>query len=596
MLRVMISELKRELIGLRIDRITQPQRGAFVFSLRNRHLLISVEPSAAYLALTDQKFSNPPEPPMFCMLLRKYLLGATLTDIRQEGCDRTAYFVFSALNSAFEHVERTLVAEVMGRHANLLLLDESGNIIDCIKRAALDARQALPGLPYEPFSDSRANILSADRSVLHADTPFLKEYQGFSKLSARFAASHPDRLSALLGSESGQRGDDGGEGDGQNAGAIKGAEQNDERKESDAKESGRKVRGYTAADAEGTVLDFYHVREALEEMYPGAVIREHESLSDATNAYYMRSLQAVKRKKLTQDFKKVLTSKLTRIEGKIDKMTEELEAARNSEHLRNAGDLLLTHAHAIREGDSKAILTDYEGKAVEIALDTRLSPTENAQRYYRRYKKSVSAVRHISEQLKDAHSDAEYLSHAIVMLDQAESEGDIDEIRKELEDAGFIGAHHDGKNTKSDRAGGGRGRKKGANKTKTPLNVHRYRLSSGKTLLIGKSNTANDELTMKYASNSDIWLHTNTIPGSHCIIRCEGKEADNRDLEEAARAAAYFSKARQSSKVAVDYCRVKDVKKPPGARPGMVIYANFKTVIVDPSVEGIQKSEGKDRE
>lgn len=547
-MRAMIFELRRELVGLKVEKINQPQRGAFVFTLKNKQLLISVEPSASYVALTDSKMANPAEPPMFCMLLRKYLSGAVLTDIRQDGCDRTIYFVFSALNSSFEQTERTLVAEIMGRHANLLLIDEEGKIIDCIKRASLDSRQALPGLEYEAFSDDRKNIL--DLASCDADTNFLKEFQGFSKLSALYASAYRDKLDALL-----------------------------------CKRDDYVPRGYTCAGEDGSILDFYFLKEALEAAYPQAVITEYKNLSEATNAFYMRSLKAIRLKKISQEIKKTVGSRLERIHGKISKMKAELENAKNSEHLRHFGDLLLAYAHEIGSGSNKAKLADFDGGEVEIPLDTRLSATENAQKYYHKYKKSLSAVKNLEIQIAEASEDAEFLATSVVMLDLAESEQDIEEVRKELEQSGFL-----------KKSAGRDERKKNHRKQKTTrkeILVHKFILSSGRTLLVGKSNTANDELTMKYASNSDTWLHTNTIPGSHCIIRCEGQEPTDREIEEAAKIAAYYSKARTSSKVPVDYCKVKHIKKPPGAKAGMVIYTNFKTVLVDPDNGHLKKEEAE---
>lgn len=635
LLRAMIFELRRELIGRKVEKINQPQRGAFVLTFKNRHLLISVEPSASYVALTDSKMTNPAEPPMFCMLLRKYLSGATLTDIRQDGCDRTVYFVFSALNSSYEQTERTLVAEIMGRHANLLLLNEEKKIIDCIKRAALDSRQALPGLVYEAFSDNRKNILQVlaigksssevlsgetmtpflemqpteipSSGTLPSETPpytedtnFLKEFQGFSKMSARYASEHYDDLSALLSlrnSASNTAPDDKTDGIPKNRTDADDGVPNGY---TCADANHRIPKGYTCADADGNILDFYFLREVLEEGYPNTSVTEYDSLSEATNAFYMRSLKAIRLKKISQDIKKIGSARLDRITGKISKMKSELEEAKNSGHFKLFGDLLLAHAYLIKEGTNQVTLPDFEGNEVEIPLDTKLSATQNAQKYYQKYKKSISAIKNLEIQMKEAEEDADFLSTSMVMLEFAEKEQDIEEVRRELEQAGFLkGIHHHGssrhgqvnsKQTKSGQAKSKQSKSK-QSKTKKQIHVHKFILSGGKTLLVGRSNTANDELTMKYASNSDTWLHTNTIPGSHCIIRCEGKEPTERDIEEAAEVAAYYSKAKMSSKVPVDYCKVKYVKKPPGARSGMVTYTNFKTVLVDPNIDHLKKEE-----
>ncbi len=568
-MRMMIAELRTKLLGERIEKINQPQRGTFILSFRKSDLLISVEPSAAYISLTDKKLPNPADPPNFCKILRKHLHGAVLNEIRQEATDRTAYFVFGAKNSALENTVRTLVVEAMGRHANMLLLDEQNIIIDCIKRASLDSRQALPGLPYEPFADDRSDfseyflyhtannlqIQAADKNNenffeksssgtdFSEEINFLKKYQGFSKASALFANTFSDRAKEIFPDIS----------------------------------SGYRGPGYTCADADGTLLDFYFHRGVLELAYKGMQITEHKNLSEAAEAFYFRSMRAVQLKKLSLDLKNTLSSRLSRLRSKISKMSDELENAEKSEKYKNIGDILLANSHAIPDGAAEIELLGFDGSPLKIKLDTRLSPTENASKYYQKYKKAISATEHIAEQTKITESDISFIEHALVMLDNAESETDIAALRAELEEAGFITK----KESKADRV----------KKVKKPhtLNVHRYNLGSGKELLIGRSNSANDELTMKYASNSDMWLHTNTIPGSHCIIRCAGAEPTEADIKEAAEAAAYYSKARNSSKVAVDYCKVKNVRKPAGARPGMVIYDNYKTAIVEPGIASLTR-------
>lgn len=565
-MRMMIAELRGKLLGERVERINQPQRGMFMLSFRRSELLLSVEPSAAYIALTDRKLPNPADPPNFCKFLRKHLQGAILTDIRQEATDRTAYFVFSAKNQALETTERTLVVEAMGRHANILLLDERGVIMDCIKRASLDSRQALPGLPYEPFVDDRKDFsqcfsnaqIGAPNSCVpkekcagaefigqDRDINFLKEYQGFSKNSALFANTYPDRAVELL----------------PETGAV------------------RAMPAYTCADSDGTVLDFYFHRGVLELAYADACITEHRSLSDAANAYYFRSLRAVQLKKMSIDLKNTLTSRLGRLRSKLAKMADELESAEKADEYKMLGDIVLANAYAIPEGACDVELCDFEGNPIKIKLDKMLSATDNARRFYQKYKKGVSAVVHIAAQTKIAESDIDFIEHALVMLDNAETEDDILGVRAELEETGFVAQKHDAKEAK-------KGGKKSKNKIRH-INVHRYKLSSGKELLVGRSNSANDELTMKIASNSDMWLHTNAIPGSHCIIRCEGAEPTDEDLLEAAQAAAYYSKARGSSKVAVDYCKVKNIRKPAGARPGMVVYENYKTAVVEPGINAL---------
>ncbi len=577
--RALTLEL-RSLIGLRVDKINQPQRGAFVFSFRGKNLLISVESNAAYLAMTKKKWDNPLSPPAFCMLLRKYLLNSTLLDIRQEGVDRTIYFVFSSVSSTFEKTERTLVVEAMGRHANLLLLDEDQKIIDCIKRSALDARQALPGLTYTPFSDTRKNILEEDLSKLDEDTNFLKEYQGFSKLSATYASSFPENVDTLVNPSQNQ------------------PSQLDDSSPTESSWEGSNnlkcpetsaLRGYTCENEDG-IKDFYFIKDALALYHDGLTIKEYPTLSEAASAFYMRSLSKVNLKRVSEGLGKTIKSRIAKLNGKLGKQRMELEATKKASHFKKCGDLILSNATIIEEGSSRAVLTDYEQfiesendfAKIEVNLDTQLSATDNAEKYYKKYKKALSAKTFIAKQIKQTESDIKYLEETAVLLENSETEAEVKAIMEELENAGFIKRHK--KNEKRKKSGKNKKTTAKQGVTLNNLNVHHFKLSSGKQLLVGRSNLANDELTMKYASNSDTWLHTNSLPGSHCIIRNEGTEPSDQDLLEASQIAAYYSKARNSSKVPVDYCLVKYVKKIPHAKPGMVTYDNFKTVIVDPLV------------
>ncbi len=569
-IRALVQEL-RSLEGRRVDKINQPQRGAFVFSLRGKQLLISMESNAAYFAITDKKWDNPKEPPAFCMLLRKHLLNSTLSNIRQEGLDRTIYFMFQTVDSTFEKTTRTLVVEAMGRHANILLLDEHQKIIDCIKRSALDARQALPGLVYTPFSDTRKNILEQNPDTLDENTNFLKEFQGFSKLSATYASTFPNEIPRLLGKQSSN-----------SAGSTKESTNSSQRDIPLLPTKPSTQKGYSCENEDG-VKDFYFLKEALELYYEGLPITEHESLSDAAGAFYMRSLSKINLKRISQNLSKTIRGKITKLRTKLGKQQDELEATKKALHYKKCGDLILSNAATIPLGSSKALLTDYESFSekdnrfaeVEVTLDSTLDITKNAEKYYNKYKKALSAKGFITEQIKHTEADIAYLEQSSVLLENAESEDEVLQIMAELETYGFIKKHRENKN------------KKQKNKTKhgkslRSLNVHQFTLTSGKTLLVGRSSLANDELTMKYASNSDTWFHTNSIPGSHCILRNEGSEPSNSDLLEASEIAAYYSKARTSSKVPVDYCLVKYVKKIPKAKPGMVTYSNFKTIVANP--------------
>lgn len=557
LMRALIPEMKERLLGQRVEKITQPARGVFLLGFRKTQLLISVEPASAYMSLTEEKFENPPEPPMFCMFLRKHLQGAILEAIEQEGTDRTAYFVFAAQNAAFERIRKTLVFEAMGRHANLLLLeddeDSRGIIIDCIKRSALDSRSALPRLPYEPFEDHRKNILESLDEGIEEDIDFLRTYQGFSKLSARFASEHPDRIRELLFPWEFGGG------------------------------------GCCSFREDGASTDFYFLEDALRISRPDDRIESYQSLSAALNAFYTHVSRAASYKKKQEVLHKSISNRLGRVLSKIGKLEMDLEKAMQSEQFKLYGDLMLTYTPAVEDAISRheksLEVMDFEGNQVRLPLDLQLSAGQNAQKCYQKYKKSVSAVDNIKRQIKRAKGDAAFLENSIAMLENAESEAEVSSLSEELVSMGFLRQRR----KKRDAVSRGRASSDKRRLRLRDLNVHGYRLSSGRLLLVGRSNTANDELTMKFASKTDLWLHVNTIPGSHCIIRAEGEEASDDDVLEAAQAAAYYSKARMSSKVAVDYCPVKNVRKPAGARPGMVIYDGYKTAIVNPGIDSLKK-------
>lgn len=522
------EELKSEIVGLKVDKINQPHRNTFVFGFHKKNLLISVEPSMSYYSLTNNRFKNPDQPPMFCMLLRKHLLGATLLSIEQVGADRTVYFQFDATHN-FERTKRTLVVEAMGRHANIALLDEEGVIIDSIKRSSIDARGTLPGLPFVPFQDDRKNPFES------ADIDDPARYHGLSKIAIKYLSDFPQGL------------------------------------------RGREENGYIVW-SDGAPVDYYFSKPALLHFFADAAVKEYPSISDALDAYYFSALHTLKIKQSAHSTRTSVVSRIDKLTSKLGKLREELQAAEAAERFKHLGDMIMSNVHAIRDGSNRAIVTDYATEPpsqVEIKLDTKLSAVQNAQKYYAKYKKAVSAQTYIGEQIRNTEQDIEYLSSTLVLLDHASSEEDLSQIKEELAETGFLTKN---KHIKTEKPSS-KGR---AQKKNLMAGISKYRTPSGMELWVGRSNTANDQLTMKLASNADTWLHASKIPGSHCVIRTEGKEPSDEDIAYAAGICAYFSKGKQSPKVDVDYCLVKYVKKPPGSRPGAVTYSQFKTIYIAP--------------
>lgn len=522
------QELNREIVGLKVDKINQPHRNTFTFGFHKKTLLISVEPSMSYYSLTNNRFKNPDQPPMFCMLLRKHLLGATLLSIDQVGADRTVYFRFDATHN-FEKTKRTLVVEAMGRHANIALLDENNVIIDSIKRSSIDARGTLPGLEFIPFLDERKNPLET-RMI---DDP--TAYHGLSKIAIKYLSDFPEGL------------------------------------------RGTEEKGYIAW-VEGAPADYYFNKAALKHFFLDSSVKEYSGISEALDAYYFSALHALKIRQSAHSTRSSVISRIEKLTSKLGKLRDELLVAEAADRYKNLGDLIMSNVHIIKEGSNRAMVIDYSQNPpaeVELKLDTKLSAVQNAQKYYAKYKKLISAQKYIGVQIEHTERDIEYLGSTLVLLDHATSEDDLMQIKEELSETGFLTKNKHGKTEKANS-------KTRIQKKNQMAGISKYQTPSGFALWVGRSNTANDQLTMKLASNADTWLHASKIPGSHCVIRTEGKEPSDEDIAYAASICAYFSKGKQSPKVDVDYCLVKHVKKPPGSRPGGVIYSQFKTIYIAP--------------
>lgn len=551
LIRALTQELGAELIGKKIDRITQPHRDSIILGFRKHNLFISMEPSMSYFTLTDSKFENPKTPPMFCMLLRKHLMGASLEQISQLGLDRVVTLKFRGFNSIFEPVDIYLVIESFGRRSNLLLLDSDRIIIDCFKKSSLDdksSRLHFPGSPYKFPEDDRIDITSQPDE---GSGEVLSRYQGFNKVSASIPANFENWRDIMLQPQK---------------------------------------KGYIYIDKNNVSKDYYHIPEALHAYYGDAKIEEAGSITKTIDTFYTRSIKELKQHQVAANLKRHISTRISRISSKIIKLEAELKTAENSEEYAKKGSLLLSNLHIIPGNADSVTLPDYENyledgpdgpgyASIKIRLDTRLSAADNAQKYFTRYKKLKGAVKFIQRQIRKAKSDLKYLDSALTLLDNSEDIQTTRDIKKELEQAGFVKAKKPSKS--------GKGRKK--NEKQARPSFYEFTLSSGKKLLLGKSNISNDYLSLKFASNKDHWLHTRNIPGSHAVIRTEGAAATDQDIFEAATIAANYSKARNSSKVPVDHCLIRNIRKPRGARPGMVIYNDFETILVDPDHELSEK-------
>ena len=564
-LTAVAGEVRAAVQGGKIDKIYQPTRDEVVLYIRgpagNVRLLLSANPGHPRAHLTERNRENPEQPPMFCMLLRKHLQGARVLELNQPPLERILDFKLETLDELGDRVERRLVLEAMGRSANLLLLDGEGRIVDCTRRVdgdlARGQRQLLPGLFYRqpptvdklnPFtlSPEELRLVLANPLGKAWDKLLLDSFTGLSPLVARElafrAGDDPEKLAAELEK------------------LGKAVEENH----------------FTAylLVREGKPVDFTFL--PVLQYGPETESIPRESFSALLDDFFSDRESAERVRQRGQDLVKSVTSARDRTARKLGNQARELEATKNRERLRELGDILTSNLHLMERGMSTFRTMDFydpEGGEVDIPLDPLLTPQQNAAKYYKEYNKAKTAEEMLTIQIEKGEKELEYLNSVLENIALAEGEKDLQEIRQELTETGYLRRPK----TAAKRA------KKVSGK---PME---FRSSAGLRISVGKNNSQNDLLTTKLAYKSDIWLHTQKIHGSHVILWLEGGEADARSLTEAAQLAAYFSQARDGSKVPVDYTPVKYVKKPAGARPGMVVYTTYQTAVVEPDAELAKK-------
>ena len=564
-LTAVAGEVRSAVQGGKIDKIYQPTRDEVVLYIRgpagNVRLLLSANPGHPRAHLTERNRENPEQPPMFCMLLRKHLQGARILELNQPPLERILDFRLETLDELGDRVERRLVLEAMGRSANLLLLDGEGRIVDCTRRVdgdlAKGQRQLLPGLFYRqppavdklnPFtlSPEELRLVLANPLGKAWDKLLLDSFTGLSPLVARELAFRAGGDSEKLAAELEKLG--------------KAVEENH----------------FTAylLVREGKPVDFTFL--PVLQYGPETESIPQESFSALLDDFFSDRESAERVRQRGQDLVKSVTSARDRTARKLGNQARELEATKNRERLRELGDILTSNLHLMEKGMSTFRTMDFydpEGEEVDIPLDPLLTPQQNAAKYYKEYNKAKTAEEMLTIQIEKGEKELEYLNSVLENIALAEGEKDLQEIRQELTETGYLRRPK----TAAKRA------KKVSGK---PME---FRSSAGLRISVGKNNSQNDLLTTKLAYKSDIWLHTQKIHGSHVILWLEGGEADAKSLTEAAQLAAYFSQARDGSKVPVDYTPVKYVKKPAGARPGMVVYTTYQTAVVEPDAELAKK-------
>ena len=569
-IQAVVEELRPQLLGLRIDKVQQPARDQVVLLLRgNRRLLLNAGAGAPRIQLTDLARENPAEPPMFCMLLRKHLVGARVADIVQPHLERMVRLELDITDDFGQPGKRTLVLEAMGRRSNLILLDEEERVIECMRRVDTDmsaTRQVLPGLYYEPpaatdrlpvtdeTEEGFAEKIAEANPEQTVDAFLLDAYFGISPLMARelvfrVTGETDTRIFALPAEKQ--------------------------------KRLWGEIDWFVRAVKENNFTPFCLYRDEKPfdfSCFPirqyGTVVREStfESFSALMDTFYEARERQERVRQRGADLIRTVNTAKDRLRRKLALQEKDYVETQNRDHLRICGDLITSNLYRMERGQNKLVCENFYDEncpEISIPLDPLLTPQQNAAKYYKRYNKAKTAEKYLREQMEIARRDLEYLGSVQEAIEHGETEQDFIDLRNELKDAGFL-------------------RKQGKKEQKRPSKPREFRTSSGFRVLVGRNNRQNDQLTLKDADHRDIWFHTQKIHGSHVILCSGGTEVDDDTVVEAAMIAAWYSQARESGNVPVDYTPVKYVKKPSGARPGMVIYHTYQTVNVTPKEEFVK--------
>ncbi|MBR2048650.1 MAG: NFACT family protein [Oscillospiraceae bacterium] len=559
-LTAVLDEIRREATGARVEKIHQPSRDSVIFLLRTekgrQKLLFAPNPAAPRLHLTTASPENPAEPPMFCMLLRKHLSGARLVKVEQIPMERCASFYFDTIDELGDPVQKRLVCELMGRTCNLYLLGPDGRIIDCLRRIGLDEgrRQALPGLYYQ------------EPEPIAKEDPLGLSEEDYSRILAMPGADRlSDRLMDALGGLSPMV---------CREAALFAAGDCDARMEALSGSTAEKLWLFFREHLGHPKPYFTRGKDGVPKYFAFCPIRQYgdyeeaESFTALLDSFYiLRDRNDAMRQK-SQTVRKTVTNLCQRIKKKMAIQEKELAATLDRERHRQLGDIVTANIHAIRKGQKLLETEDFYDEnmtVIQIPLSEVLSPQENAAKFYKDYTRMKNAQKELTKQLEIGREELSYLQSVLEELNRAATEQELEEIRQELQSGGYL---------KKDTV------KKKMKQAK--LQLQRYESTDGFGIYVGRNNRQNEELTFKLANKNDIWLHAQKVHGSHVIIASNGRPVPDDTITEAAQLAAYYSEASQGENVPVDVTPVKQIKKPAGGKPGMVIYHTYRTVYVDP--------------
>lgn len=580
-LRAVVHELDQKLKGGRIEKIYQPERDEIVLAIRGiegaRRLLISTASGAARMHFIDIARENPSAPPMFCMLLRKHIQGSKIASITQPDMERVAVIELDANDEMGVPTKKYLICEFLGGFANLVVKDAEGRIIDAQRRIEGDLtgkRQILPGLFYHmpPQQEGKQDLLSVSESEIMDVLSATQENRPLDK----WILSHFAGLSPLLCRELAYRA---------------------------TGDTEKLIRAMTGAEQKTLVQEFMSLIKAIKEYdfqpcmltnqqtkrvfdFAALPIRQYgdilhteilPSFSSLLAAFYEEKGKAERMRRRSHDMNKTVVTARDRLARKLAAQEQELLQTKNRDRYKRMGDLITANIYQLQKGERMVRVVDYYAEdcpEVEVQLDVQLTPQQNAQRYYKKYNKAKTAEEVLQKQIHSGRLELEYLESVLESIRHAEDEQAIVEIREELLQTGYLSKKQQ------------RGRKAKKNNSTGSMPYH-YRTSDGFDVFAGKNNLQNDQLTLKTAYKSDLWFHTQKIHGSHVILVIDGREPTDIAMTEAACIAAYHSKGRHSAMVPVDYTEVRNIKKPSGAKPGMVIYHVYRTAYVTPKQEDI---------
>lgn len=555
-LSALTAELKEKLEGGRIDKVQQPERDMLLLSLRakgeNLRLLLAAGTGNARVHLTESSFENPAEPPMFCMLLRKHLVGAHISAVYQPDYERMLIIELEGHDEMGFACQKKLVAEMIGRSANVILIDGEGRIVDCMRRMDFggDAqRRMLPGMIYRlPPRQEKPPLLETDSAQRQAmiqaadrqqspDKWLLNSFAGLSPLVCRELAHRCggsyETLTELLDAFA----------DSVQAGDLR----------------------PTILYEDGKPRDFSFM--PISQYGPAVSCREEESFSMLLDSFYSQRDRAEQQRRRSHQLFKTVRTTRDRIQRKLASQTEELRRTEDRDEVRKTAELVTANIYRIKKGDRTLECVDYydpECPTIRIALDPLKTPQQNAAALFKEYNKLKAARSHLTGLIEEGERQLDYLNSVLELLSLSETEKDISDIRRELIATGYLRKQG---GSKADRS-----------KAQAPW---RFVTDDGFEVLAGRSNVQNDELTTRTGRRTDYWFHTQRLHGSHVILRCNGMEPTELAIAQAAAIAATYSQGREGGKVPVDYTMLRFVRKPSGALPGKVVYTDYKTIMTE---------------